>query len=253
MHGSDDGHHADGRPGERGQLGDLPGLVRAELDHERAMLGPEAEQREWQAPLVVEAPRRLQRVPPRAEDGGDELLRRRLAVRARDGDDGNRELRAMPCREAAERLRRLVHEHERHVRRQIVRQLVDDQAGGAAPGRLAKVDVSVEPVAFDRKERLADGERARVDRDPGNRHREVAADERALRRAHDVLDGERRLPPRHACLPARSAGPPRDRRTEGRRSRLSDTFRDPFQRSPPYHPVVPTRGHREWRKHGRAQ
>ena len=254
VHRGDDRHHSDGRCGEDREGRDLAGLVRAELDDERSVLGAEAKQGERQAPLVVEASCGLQRVPPRAQDGRDELLRRRLAVGARDGDDRDRELRAVPAGETAERLRRVLHEDERHVRGRIVRrQLVDDEACGAAARGFREVRVAVEAVALDRKERLADRRRARVDRDPGDGHGEVAADERALGRADEVLDGERRLPPRHACLPARSAARPRGRRTEGRRRRLADTSRDPFLRSPPYHPAVPTRGHREWRPRGRAQ
>ncbi len=67
---------------------------------------------------------------------------------------------------------------------------VDHQAGGAPPRRVREERVTVEPVAPDREERLADAERTRVDRHPRHGDAEVAGDECATGRANDVLDGE---------------------------------------------------------------
>src|SRR5205085_7027439 len=67
-----------------------------------------------------------------------------------------------------------------------------DHAGGAAGGGLGQERVAVEAMAADREERLADAERARVDRHAGDGDAEVAGHQRALGGAHDVLHAERR-------------------------------------------------------------
>ena len=52
--------------------------------------------------------------------------------------------------------------------------------------------MAVPLVADDGEEDLADGERARVDRDPRDGHAEVAAHEGALGTAHDITHREDR-------------------------------------------------------------
>src|SRR2546422_1593230 len=56
----------------RSQVGDLARPVRAELEHERVVLGEKLQEREREAPLVVEAPRGLEDVPAHAEDRSEE-------------------------------------------------------------------------------------------------------------------------------------------------------------------------------------
>src|SRR5207245_2746606 len=90
----------------------------------------------------------------------------------------------------AERLRRVLDEHERHVGWRVIVERVDDQAGGNPASRVREECVAVEPVAPDREERLAHAERARVDRHPRHGDAEVTRDQRGPRRANDVLDGE---------------------------------------------------------------
>ena len=176
-----------------GELRDLAGLVRAELDDERAVLGAETEQRQRQPPLVVEASRGrsvLHRVPSTAATSSFVVV---LPFDPVTATTGMLEPRAMPRGQTAERLRRVLHEHERHVRRHLVRQRVHDEAGAprgpplraryAWPSRrwpLIAKNASPTPSA-----------RESIDT-PGDGHGEVAADERALRRADDVLHRERR-------------------------------------------------------------
>ena len=120
MHGRDGRHDADRRPRELRQVRDLAGSVGAQLQHERLVLGREPEERERQAPLVVEAPRGLEHVEARGEHGGDELLGGRLAVGPGHGHDGNREARPVIGGEPAERPRRVLDEHERHAPGRVV-------------------------------------------------------------------------------------------------------------------------------------
>src|SRR5207244_803788 len=164
--------------------------VGAELEHERLVLGDEPEEREREPPLIVEARRGLEDLPARAEDARDQLLGRGLAVGTGHGHNRNRKPRAMICGEQAERLRRVLDEHERHVGWRVIVERVDDQAGGTPASRVREECVAVEPVAPDREERLAHAERARVDRHPRHGDAEVTRDQRAPRRANDVLDGE---------------------------------------------------------------
>ena len=98
----------------------------------------------------------------------------------------------MVRRDPTEGPRRVLDEHERHTGRDRIGHVVDDETGGAAAGRLGHEVVAVEPMALDGEERLAHAERARVDGDTADGHGEIADDERALGRAHDVLDGEGR-------------------------------------------------------------
>src|SRR5260370_1409531 len=101
--------------------------------------------------------------------------------KARTGAAADRDVEPAPVRrrQPPEGGRRVVDEHDRHVAGQVVGQRVDDEAGGAATDRLSRERVTVEAVPADREERLADGERARVDGDALPGHAQVAADPRA--------------------------------------------------------------------------
>ena len=186
-HGGDDGERGGG---DRGEGGDVARAVGPHLEHDRLVGGAELEERQREAPLVVEAPRRAQDLKARAEDAGDQLLGRRLAVRAGHADDRDVEPAPVRRRQPPEGGRRVVDEHDRHVAGQVVGQRVDDEAGGAATDRLPRERVTVEAVPADREERLADRERARVDGDAPHGHAQVAADQRAVGRPDDVLDAQ---------------------------------------------------------------
>jgi hypothetical protein len=190
MDALDRGHDTDRRSGDAGEIGDLAADVHAHLEHGGAVLRPEPEQRQRQPPLIVEAPARLQHLPARTEDAGDQLLGGPLAVGAGHPDNRNGESRAVECGEHAEGARRVLDEHQRHVGRDVVVQRVHDQARGAARGRLGEERVAVEPVAPDGEEGLADAERSGVDGHPGDRDAEVTGDQCALGGANDVLHGK---------------------------------------------------------------
>jgi hypothetical protein len=125
-----------------------------------------------------------------AEDTGDQLLGGRLTVRARHRDDRNREAPAVIRGEKTERARRVLDQHQRYIGRHVVVERVHHQAGRAPGGRVGEERVTVEPIAADREEGFADAERSRIDGHARDRHTEIARDEGALRRSHDVLNGE---------------------------------------------------------------
>ncbi len=181
----------DGRLGERGERSDLAGMLAADLDHERLVLGDEPKEREREPPLVVEARRRLEHLPARGQHAGDQLLGRRLPVGAGHGDHRDGEPRAVVRRQGAERLGGVFDQHQRHVSRHVVVERVHHEAGRAARGRVGQERVAVETVAVDREEGLADPQGAGVDRDARDRDAEVAGDQGALGGADDVLDRKR--------------------------------------------------------------
>ena len=67
-------------------------MVRADFEHRTRVPLLQLQQGVRDADVVVETCLAPQRRPALAEDGGDEILRRRLPVRAADGDDGNVEV-----------------------------------------------------------------------------------------------------------------------------------------------------------------
>ena len=143
--------------------------------------------------------------PSAAEHRRHHLLGRGLAVRARHRRDRNREALAVPCAQPPEGLRRLVHQHDGHARRQVVGHRVDHEAGGAAPDGVAEEGVAVEALAADGEEGLTDAEAPAVDGDAGHGDAEVASEEGAAGAADDVFDGECRHARSYVALPARAA------------------------------------------------
>ena len=205
MRGGHRGHDGDGGPRDLGERGDLARPVRAELERGRAVLGGELDERERQPPLVVEARLGLEHGPERGQHRRHHLLGRGLAVRARHRRDRNREPLAVPGAQPPEGLRRLVHQHDRHARRQIVGHRVDHEAGGAAPDGVAQEGVAVEALAADGEEHLTDAQAPAVDGDAGHGDAEVASEEGAAGAADDVFDGECRHARSYVALPARAA------------------------------------------------
>ena len=187
-------HHRDGahgRAADPSQRRDFAGLVGAQLERDRPVLGGEPEQGQGQPPLVVEARLGLEHRAQGAEHGRHHLLGRGLAVGAGHGRDGQREPGSVVRGEAAERPRGVIHEHGRHRGRKIVGQRVNDNAGGAAGGRVSEIGVAIELAPSDGEEDLADGEGAAVDGHAPHRHAEIPPDQGALGPADDVFDGER--------------------------------------------------------------
>src|SRR3569623_3717472 len=75
-------------------VGDLAQVIRAYLDHHVTVTLIESEQRERHAEIVVEIAFRHQDLATLAQDRGDHLFHRGLAVAARDADHGQVEPRA---------------------------------------------------------------------------------------------------------------------------------------------------------------
>ena len=93
---------ADGRLREPREIVDLAGVVRAELDDERIVLCRQPHQRQRHADVVVQVALRDADRAADAQDRRDELLDRRLAAAAGDGNHGDRERSAPRARHRAQ-------------------------------------------------------------------------------------------------------------------------------------------------------
>ncbi len=148
---------------------DLAGRRHAELEHGRRVLGPQAQEREGQAVLVVEVALGLAAPGPRvASSARRHVLRRRLADRAGDADDRDAGAAAHVAGEVGECARRVGHAHDAAGRRAARRR--GARRAAAAPLRrgLGEEVVAVEARPADRDEEGARREGARVDRDAGD-------------------------------------------------------------------------------------
>ena len=134
---------ADRRRRQLRQLGYLAETAHRELDDADLRVGLEPAQRQRNADLVVEAPLRRDGSPLRPGDRGEDVLRRRLAVRAGDSDDGGRGALAHGARQGSEGGERVV----------------GDERGGGTP--LAGVGAEI-PSAAHGDEQIALGDAARV-------------------------------------------------------------------------------------------
>jgi hypothetical protein len=208
------GDRADRGAGDARQRVDLPGVVHAELDHQRLVARLEPEDRQREPDVVVQVPRRAPHAPARGlEHARAQLLGGGLAVRAGDRDDGPRELRAPCTRQGSER-RHGVADHDRGQLELRVRCARDQRGRCTARGGLGHEVVAVERLALHRDEERARAERARVGRDT----RDLA-----LRRAQQSparLVRQLAEPRLHAASPrARSAASASSRSSKGRFSR----------------------------------
>ena len=208
MHLADVRHDGDGRRSQRRKRGDLPESPHADLDDGRLVRGAQAEQRQRQADLVVVVRRRLLHKETCAEHGGGQILRRRLAVRSRDGDDGHGKLPAPRSGDllvGAQRIRRLEHAALlRQLRLGRIRR--HKHARCALLDRLHREVRAIEPLAPERDEERTCRDLARVERDVGKDDVLRTAHDVSARRAHDVGERESHL---IALLP-RGDGLPRD-------------------------------------------
>ena len=158
------GDERDVRCGEPREVSDLAGMVHAHLHHRKAMPGPELEERQRHADIVVEVAARGEHgvLGARgAQDARQHLLDRRLAVAARQRDERRGKLPAPAGRQPAEREPGVI----RHQRRQPRRQLgcvVHQGTRDLLARRLGKKIVPVEMLALERDEQCARGKRAGV-------------------------------------------------------------------------------------------
>ena len=96
MHLTDIRYHADRGCGDRRKRSDLPHPAHPDLHDRRCVLRGDAEQGQRQADLIVVVCRRTANLTAPREHRRREVLRRGLAVRARNRNDGDIELHA-PC------------------------------------------------------------------------------------------------------------------------------------------------------------
>ena len=142
----------DGRLGDAGQVGDLAGMIHAQLDDGVAMLGAQAEQRQRQADVVVEiAPCRQSAVLARrrGQDGGQHLGDGGLAVAAGDGDHRNVEASPPTGRRRTQRQAGVGNQDLRHVE---VQPTIHHQRHGPAGQGLVGEVMGVEPLALQAEE-----------------------------------------------------------------------------------------------------
>ena len=210
VHGPDVRDHADVRPRERAEPGDLAHPAHRQLEHADLRVLLEPAERQRNADLVVEA--RLGRDRPRVRgaERGEDVLRRGLAGRAGDADDLRRAAGADGAADRAER-------GERAVR---------DERGRGAAGE-GVLDEGAGSVV-DRDEEVALLDPARVDLDAGHLARPRLGPELAERL--DLLQRQRDHA-RDSQASAASRARPRGRRTGGRRRRPPAPARCPCPRS----------------------
>ena len=154
--------HADRRPCDAYQAGDLACPIGAHLHDREAMRGLETQHREGHADVVVEIAAGGEAAARLSENRCRHLLGRRLAVAAGDTHQRTGERLAPALRGALERRLRVRHDDLGELRGLL---LVHQRAGCAGRHGRAHEFVAVEARAVQRDEQLARRERARVARD----------------------------------------------------------------------------------------
>ena len=192
---------ADRRLRELREIVDLAGMVRTELDDESVVLGGQPHQRQRHADVVVQVALRDADRAADAQDRSDELLDRRLAAAARDGDRRDGERRTPRARHGTQRAARVPHLDLRQRRRGEPRH---ERAGGTFRERFIDEVVAVEPIARDRDEQRTRAERARIRRHGAERL--IDTDEAPLHLARDRCERSRHhgATPRISATTARS-------------------------------------------------
>ena len=135
------------RTGDGAELTNLAGVVGAHFDDGHLVHLREAKQCEGYADVVVEVALGAERAEASGEDGGHELLRRCLAVRAGDADDGRAERLAMQSGEALQGIEDTVDAEKSRIVRQ--RGIIYDGVSAAVSEGLQGKGVTVEGVAFE--------------------------------------------------------------------------------------------------------
>ena len=81
--------------GDGAELIDIPRLAGAHLDESKLMLWGEAQEGQGDTDMIIEVALGIEEAVGRREDGGRQLLRRRLTIRPSDRDDGGTQLLTM--------------------------------------------------------------------------------------------------------------------------------------------------------------
>jgi hypothetical protein len=217
--GSHVGDDTDRGPGDRGEGGDLATMVHPELHHDGAVRLVAFEQCERQPELVVEVASVLEAGCRHAQDGCAHLLRRRLPVASRDGDQGALESRSVARSQSPQGGRRVLHLHDGHIRGEVVREgssALDDEARSTAGEGAIEERVGVVLLAPDRDEQLARRDAPCINRHAVKRLVLRALSEAASAPTHGVARAEGDL---HASSRRSSARRASTRSSKGKRSR----------------------------------
>lgn len=193
------------RPGDVREVGDLAGMVHAHLHHGRLVRGPQAQQRERHADVVVEVALRGKggRTLPGAQHGCDHLRDGGLAVAARHADERQAPLRAPARSQRAERAQRVG-----HLDAGQARGLQPRMRHGGHCARLARLGqklVRVETLALERHEQVARRQRARVAVHAHDERGTVAHEARAGHEGMHLRQGHHRPAVHAASLRSESA------------------------------------------------
>ena len=167
-------YHAHLRPRDLAERADLAGGAHRHLEHRPAMAMREAEQRQRQADLVVVVRLVLQQRIAAAEDGGDELFRRRLAHAARHADHLRPPPVAASGGQPLEGGQRVRHHEDGDGGRQRGRRLSHEHASRATLDGVRDEGVSVATLARQREEEIASAGLPRVDDRPAKARRAAA-------------------------------------------------------------------------------
>ena len=188
---SDVGDDSHGRLRDFDELRDLAAVIHPEFHDECAVGFAPAEQRERQPVLIVQISGCPMAGCAHGQDRRAHFLGGRLAIAARDRDDGPVKFRAMARGEGAECARGVFDGDDGN--RERVRQrsaALDDQRGRAPIEGVLEEIMPVVAGARDCVEELTALDGARVDRNSGEDRRLIAANQRTLGPAHRISDTE---------------------------------------------------------------
>ena len=161
-------HDADRRRCNRSHCLDLVQAAHADLNDGSRVLLAKPQERQRQADLIVVVGLRLEDRAARREHCSREVLRRRLAVRARDGDDRQREAHAPGVRELlVGRQRVFGNQHRRLEAGQLLLRAAraDHDAVCALLDRIAHKILAVEALALEGEEQDSRRDLARIRHD----------------------------------------------------------------------------------------
>ena len=165
--------NADARLRQAGKVGDLTARVHAHLEHHRAVVGAEPQERQRQADLVVLVALGAQRSERRTEDGGDGLLGRGLGDAPRDAHHQRIEARPPAGGDRGQRDEPIRHAEHGHVAECVEDRLpdrsADDERGRAREGGVGQEAVAVGSLAGKGNEELAVAHEPGVDGGAANR------------------------------------------------------------------------------------
>ncbi len=186
-------HDTDLGVGDLGQPRDLADGVHAHLEDRRLVLGAEPEQGHRQTGLRVEVARVAKGdETPARQHIGDDLLRDRLAGRARDADHPHAVARSPPGGELLEGVERIGDHDLRSV--DVGREVdgpFDERGDGAGPQRIGHVGVPIGALATQGDEDGSGGDTTGVDRSAGDLDGGVPTDEAAAGGGNQVVKADR--------------------------------------------------------------